>query len=990
MAVGLLAFGWGCGDGISPPAPVSTVTLIATPPLDLVPGGTETFSVTPKDAKGIALVDRTVTWTTSDSTRATVISGLVTGVAVGAATITASVEGHTASVDILVKEGGVCGASGCTFTAQQGAVAVTVPTGALTKTLSLTVEKSTAAPANIRLLPKTAFDFGPSGTTFAAPVTVTIKYDPASIAADSPESGLQLYEAVGTSWRVVPGSTVNPATRTVTGNVSHFSTYAVLMQAKVDAIVITGDLTPVPVITTRQLVGTPRDNEGIALTRAVAWTSSNPAVLSIDPSSGLASAKIPGTVTVTATSETKSATVSLTVVPGPPTKITLFSGNNQSVAAGAFAPNPLAVIVTDAGGNPIAGVVVNFAVTAGGGSIAGTSATTTAAGIATSGAWTLGTVAGPNSVTVTSPAIAGVSAVFNAAGGAGPPTKIAGFAGNNQTGTAGGLVATKPSVIVTDANANPVAGFTVTFAPASGSGSVTGAAAVTDAAGVATVGSWRLGTTPGPQSLNASGSGLTGSPVVFNATAVAPVATNLAGWAGNNQTAKPNFAVSTLPSVIITDPAGVPVPGVAVTFAVVTGGGSVTGATTTSNSNGIATVGSWVLGPTPGPNSLTGSAGTLTGSPFTFNAAAVPAPPKTIAINAGDRQNAPAGRPIPIPPSVKVTDADGLGVANVSVTFSIRSGSGTITGATALTNSSGIATVGSWTLSLGGNSLAASVPGLNGDPILFVAVGQADVQIVTFGDSNTDLGFLGVDPAPKVGSYVSGVNPAIRLSADAPNNGLQLAGKIEVRWKANRPANTIKAVNHGIAGTSSGGGRSILTSPNALVQVNGVSRFQGEVLGVAYPWNGGESTNSFYPNGSILRVQAFVPRAVDFGYISIGTNDIGDGVPVSTIKINLETMVDQWIQSGLPPNHLMITTLAPRRTGTTDNPRILALNIMIRAFSQKGIRVVDLAGMTFSGDGTTWKDPLLHVTNDELHYSETVRDMLADAIVSLMLQATPP
>jgi Bacterial Ig-like domain (group 1). len=484
---------------------------------------------------------------------------------------------------------------------------------------------------------------------------------------------------------------------------------------------------------------------------------------------------------------------------------------------------------------------VTFAVTAGGGTVTGATATTNADGIATAGTWTLGVAAGPNKLTVTSSVIAGVSAVFSAAGGAGPPTTVAGFAGNNQTGTAGGLVATKPSVIVTDAHANPIAGFTVTFAPASGSGSVTGGTAVTDAAGIATVGSWRLGATVGAQSLSATAAGLTGSPVVFNATAVAPVASNLAGYAGNNQSAKPNFAVATPPSVIITDTAGVPVPGVSVTFAVVSGGGSLTGGNAVTNADGIATVGSWVLGGTEGPNSLTASSGTLTGSPFTFNATAVPAPPTTIGVAAGDGQNAPAGKPVPIPPTVKVTDADGLAVANVSVTFAIRSGSGSISSTSALTNSLGIASV-AWTLGLGGNSITASVAGLIGSPVVFVAVGLADVQVVTFGDSNTDLGFSGVDPAAKVGSYISSINPAIRLSADAPNSSLQLAGKIESRWKANRPAQTVKAVNHGIAGTSTNNGVSILTAPNALHVVNGVTRFAGEVLGVSYPWSGGEST----------------------------------------------------------------------------------------------------------------------------------------------------
>ena len=67
-------------------------------------------------------------------------------------------------------------------------------------------------------------------------------------------------------------------------------------------------------------------------------------------------------------------------------------------------------------------------------------------------------------------------------------------AGDGQTAVAGSTVALDPSVKVTDAGGNPVSGVVVTFAVASGGGSVTGASATTNASGIATVGSWRLGT----------------------------------------------------------------------------------------------------------------------------------------------------------------------------------------------------------------------------------------------------------------------------------------------------------------------------------------------------------------------------------------------------------------------------------------------------------------------------------------------------------------
>ena len=56
-----------------------------------------------RDASGAELEGRTVTWSSSASSVATVSSsGVVTGVAAGEATITASVEGRTASARVTV------------------------------------------------------------------------------------------------------------------------------------------------------------------------------------------------------------------------------------------------------------------------------------------------------------------------------------------------------------------------------------------------------------------------------------------------------------------------------------------------------------------------------------------------------------------------------------------------------------------------------------------------------------------------------------------------------------------------------------------------------------------------------------------------------------------------------------------------------------------------------------------------------------------------
>ena len=81
-----------------------------------------------------------------------------------------------------------------------------------------------------------------------------------------------------------------------------------------------------------------------------------------------------------------------------------------------------------------------------------------------------------------------------------------------------------------------------------------------------------------------------------------PHARSIAISGGNNQTATAGSALSVAPSVEVLDGNGIGFSGVVVTFAVASGGGSVTGVTATTGSTGTAAVGSWTLGPTAGTN----------------------------------------------------------------------------------------------------------------------------------------------------------------------------------------------------------------------------------------------------------------------------------------------------------------------------------------------------------------------------------------------------
>jgi adhesin/invasin len=416
-----------------------------------------------------------------------------------------------------------------------------------------------------------------------------------------------------------------------------------------------------------------------------------------------------------------SGTIAITA--GAAATIAAASTTSQSATVGTAVATPPSVLVTDQSGNPVAGVAVTFAVAGGGGSLTGGNAVTDASGLATVGSWTLGTTAGANSLTATSAGLAGSPVTFNATGTTAPPASVAINAGDGQSATVGTAVAVAPSVAVTDQFGNPVSGVTVTFAVTSGGGSVTLATPLTDAGGIATVGSWTLGTSVGQNTLSATVSGLPAAN--FTATGTVGAATTLAISAGNGQAATVNTAVAVQPAVQVTDQFGNPVSGVAVTFAVASGGGSLTGGAAVTDAGGLAAVGSWTLGTVAGSNTLTATSAGLGGSPATFTATGLAAAAATIALNGGDGQSATVGTAVATDPSVLVRDQFGNPVSGVTVTFAVAGGGGSVTGGTALSNALGVATVGSWTLgtTAGANSLTATSAGLAGSPVTFNAVG---------------------------------------------------------------------------------------------------------------------------------------------------------------------------------------------------------------------------------------------------------------------------
>jgi hypothetical protein len=233
------------------------------------------------------------------------------------------------------------------------------------------------------------------------------------------------------------------------------------------------------------------------------------------------------------------------------------SATSQSAQVNTIVATPPSVKVIN-GTDPVSGVSVTFAITNGGGTITSGGSPVTSVtvmtggnGVATLGSWTLGTTAGTNvnTLTATSGSLIGSPLIFTATGTPGAAAAIAATSVTTQSAPAGTAVTAPPTVIVKDVFNNPVSGTGVIFYVSSGSGTVaSGSSTVTsDANGIATGGSWTLGSTAGTNQLLATSAGLYGSPVTFTATGTGTTAPSITAINPNS-----GYNTSTISSVQIT------------------------------------------------------------------------------------------------------------------------------------------------------------------------------------------------------------------------------------------------------------------------------------------------------------------------------------------------------------------------------------------------------------------------------------------------------
>lgn len=380
-----------------------------------------------------------------------------------------------------------------------------------------------------------------------------------------------------------------------------------------------------------------------------------------------------------------------------------FGTQPSNLSAGGIITPAVTVRIVDAQGNAVTGatnqVTIAFGANPGGATLGGTRTVAAVAGTATFSTLTVDRPGSGYTLQASATGLSGAtSSQFNVSTGS--AANITNNSSTSLTGTAGSPVSPAPSVKVTDGAGNGVGGVSVTFAVTAGGGSVSGESQTTNAAGIATIGSWVLGTTAGSgnNTLTATSAGLSGSPVTFTASATAGSAGKLT-IEGTQPTSGQSGAALT-PSFVLqlrdANNNAVATGGITIS-ASLAGGPTATldGETAITNTQGRATFSSLEINGPSGTYSLTFGGPNLTG--VTSGEIVIGSGAATRLDFAIPPSNAvQSGVDFPQQPVVRLEDASGnpVGTAGVTVSITTQTCTGKTLGGTSSleTNSSGEAT----------------------------------------------------------------------------------------------------------------------------------------------------------------------------------------------------------------------------------------------------------------------------------------------------------
>ena len=490
------------------------------------------------------------------------------------------------------------------------------------------------------------------------------------------------------------------------------------------------------------------------------------------------------------------------------TTLVKISGDSQTADPGVALADAFVVEVRDQAGTAMSNVSVTFAVTAGGGTLSTTTATTGTNGQAET-TLTLGTtVVGANTVEAT---VTGITEkiTFTATANR-KATTLVKISGDSQTADPGVALANAFVIEARDQSGAAMPDVSVTFSVTAGGGTLSAAAATTNASGQAETTLTLGATVVGENTVEATVAGIT-EKITFTATAN-QVATTLTKVSGDSQTSNPGAALTNAFVVEVQDQAGSAMPDVSVTFNVTAGGGTLSAAAATTNASGQAettlTLGATVVGENTVEATVAGITEKIT---FTATANQVAT---TLTKISGDSQTSNPGAALTNAFVVEVQDQAGSAMPDVSVTFNVTAGGGTLSAAAATTNASGQAET---TLTLGAtvvgeNTVEATVAGIT-EKITFTATAnQVATTLVKIsgdsqtGDSGTALSnaFV-VEVRDQAGTAMSGVSVAFSVTAgggtlSAASATTNASGQAEITLTlgATAGANTVEATVAGI------------------------------------------------------------------------------------------------------------------------------------------------------------------------------------------------
>jgi len=332
---------------VMPPAAVASVVVDLESSAVAI-GGTVQAVDTLRDAQGNVLSGRTVRWSTSNPGVATIdsVTGVATGVAAGQLTVTASSEGHSGAAVLAVTGSG----GGANPPPQASVASVTVSLAQSSVDIGATTQA-------------TAVALDASGNVLTGR-TVSWQSSNALVASVDPSSGV--VTGVSTGSTIITGVSEGrsgTATITVTSpspappgnpppsnpppsNPPPVATVAVSLSA---STIAAGATTQASAVT--------RDASGNTLTgRTILWSSSATSVARID-SAGLVTAIAPGTTTISATSEGKIGSASLSVTAVPVATVSVVLGTGSLAVGGTTSATATA---RDASGNVLTGRIVTW------------------------------------------------------------------------------------------------------------------------------------------------------------------------------------------------------------------------------------------------------------------------------------------------------------------------------------------------------------------------------------------------------------------------------------------------------------------------------------------------------------------------------------------------------------------------------------------------------------------------------------------------------